>query len=197
MRDFYAGDDRDEYMEVLARIPSFPMLRAEVPIAKISRITGKPVPLRKDCVDEFFSPADRSIDTDKLQLDLADESREDLLELLKNLDDNFAVTLLKLIDAKGISEVECYKKACVSKQTWYKIMNEKGYKPSRNTAIAFAIALELSLDETNALLSTVGFTWSRSSKADIIIEFFIGSGIYDIMQINDALFEFDQPLLSV
>ncbi len=118
-------------------------------------------------------------------------------ELLIKMDDNFSVTLLKLIDAKGLTEVECYKKANVSKQTWYKIMNEKDYKPSKNTVIAFAIALELSLEETRRLLATVGFTLSRSNKFDIIIEYFITHEQYEIFLINEALFKFNQPCLGV
>ncbi len=73
------------------------------------------------------------------------EKEVSLKDMLDDMDDNFAVTLFKLIDFKGITDVECYKKANVSKQTWYKIMNEKNYKPSKNTVISFAIALELSL----------------------------------------------------
>lgn len=120
-----------------------------------------------------------------------------LIDMLDDIDDNFAVTLLKLIDLKGITDVECYKKANVSKQTWYKIMNEKHYKPSKNTIICFAIALELSLAETNHLLSTVGFTLSKSNKFDIIIEYFLQSGQYDIFTINETLFKFDQVCLGV
>jgi len=121
----------------------------------------------------------------------------DLLELLANVDDTFAVTLLKLIDVKGMTEVECYKKANVSKQTWYKIMNEKNYKPSKNTVISFAIALKLSLEETKHLLSTVGFALSKSSKFDIIIEYFLVNKEYDIFIINETLFKFDQVCLGV
>jgi predicted transcriptional regulator len=117
--------------------------------------------------------------------------------MLANLDDSFAVTLLKLIDIKGIKDVECYKRANVSRQTWYKILNEKDYKPSKNTVIAFAIALKLSYSETQKLLATVGFTLSKSSKFDLIIEYFLQNGVYDIMQINETLFEFDQPCLGV
>lgn len=125
------------------------------------------------------------------------EERQLLLDMLEKMDESFTVTLLKLIDLKGITDVECYKKANVSKQTWYKIMNEKDYKPSKNTVISFAIALELSLDETKRLLSTVGFTLSRSSKFDIIIEYFITNGVYDIFTINETLFAFDQVCLGV
>ena len=120
-----------------------------------------------------------------------------LLDMLENMDDTFAVTLLKLIDLKGISDVECYKKANVSKQTWYKIMNEKDYKPSKNTVLCFAIALELSLEETRHLLSTVGFTLSKSSKFDIIIEYFLLREEYNIFTINETLFKFDQVCLGV
>ena len=120
-----------------------------------------------------------------------------LVEMLANIDDTFAVTLLKLIDHKKMSEVKCYKMANVSKQTWYKIMNERDYKPSKNTVIAFAIALKLTLEETRRLLATVGFTLSKSSKFDIIIEYFLTIGEYDIFKINQTLFEFDQVCLGV
>ena len=120
-----------------------------------------------------------------------------LIDMLADIDDNFAVTLLKLIDIRGITDVECYKKANVSKQTWYKIMNEKDYKPSKNTVISFAIALELSLKETKHLLSTVGFALSKSSKFDIIIEYFLLNEEYNIFTINETLFKFDQPCLGV
>ena len=120
-----------------------------------------------------------------------------LENMLSKMDDTFAVTLLKLIDVKGITDVECYKKANVSKQTWYKIMNEKNYKPSKNTVIAFAIALELTLEETKHLLSTVGFTLSKSNKFDIIIEYFLINEEYNIFTINETLFKFDQVCLGV
>ena len=122
---------------------------------------------------------------------------DDLTYLLSHVDDTFAVTLLKLIDAKNMTDVECYKKANVSKQTWYKIMNEKAYKPSKNTVLCFAIALELSLEETEHLLSTVGFALSKSSKFDIIIKYFLVHGEYNIFTINQTLFEFDEVCLGV
>ncbi len=119
-----------------------------------------------------------------------------LEDMLANMDDSFAVTLLKLIDAKGKGDVECYKRANVSKQTWYKIMNDGNYRPSKSTVLAFAIALELSLAETRQLLATVGFALSRSSKTDIIIEYFIMNESYDIFLINETLFAFDLPCLG-
>ena len=117
--------------------------------------------------------------------------------MLSHLDDTFAVTLLKLIDAKGMQDTECYKKANVSRQTWYKIINERDYKPSKNTVLCFAIALKLTLEETKKLLATVGFALSRSSKFDVIIEYFLINKIYDIFLINETLFDFDQVCLGV
>lgn len=129
----------------------------------------------------------------KQSLDINDS----LKDMLSKMDEPFSVTLLKLIDAKGISEVECYKKANVSKQTWYKILNEKDYKPSKNTVIAFAIALQLTLDETQTLLATVGFALSHSIIFDVIIEYFILKGEYNIFTINETLFKLDQTCLGV
>jgi predicted transcriptional regulator len=112
------------------------------------------------------------------------------------LDESFSVKLLKLIDAKGMEDVACYKKANVSKQTWYKIQNEKNYRPGKTTVLSFAIALELTLAETEALLATAGYALSRSSKFDVIIAYFLINGNYDIYEIDQTLFQFDQPTLG-
>lgn len=117
-------------------------------------------------------------------------------ESIDKIEDSFAVTLLKLIDSKGMKDVDCYKKANVSRQTWYKILNAKNYKPSKNTAISFAIALKLTFEETQNLLETLGFTLSKSSKFDVIIEYFIKNGCDDIMKINETLFKFGEPCLA-
>ena len=121
---------------------------------------------------------------------------QSLEDWLKHQDDTFAVTLLKLIDKKHITEVQCYKRANVSKKTFWKINNDPKYKPSKPTVLAFAIALELSLPETEDLLRTVGFSLSHSSTFDMIIEFYIRKGIYDIYEINAALYQFDQMCLG-
>ncbi len=119
-----------------------------------------------------------------------------LSDWIKKQDDSFAVMLLKLIDKKGMSDVECYKKANVSKGTFWKINNDAKYKPSKATVLAFAIALELSLEETEQLLRTVGMSLSHSNLFDLIIEFYITNGNYDIFEINSALYQYDQVCLG-
>ena len=119
-----------------------------------------------------------------------------LREYMKQMDRGFREMLFDLIDASGMTDVECYKKANVDKRTFSKIKSNKDYKPSKQTVIAFAISLQLDMDATQELLATAGFTLSRSKTFDQIIRYFILNGKYDIFEINEALFEFDQTLLG-
>ena len=120
-----------------------------------------------------------------------------LHEYMKSMDKSFAYKLFDLIDERGMTDVECYKKANVDKKTFSKIKcNPQTYKPSKQTAVAFAIALKLNLEETQDLLASAGLTLSRSFTFDKIIRYFIQKGVYNIFEINEALFEFDQVLLG-
>ena len=119
-----------------------------------------------------------------------------LKDLVKEVDAGFSETLLKLIRDRGKKDSEVYSRANVSRQHFSKIRSNPGYRPTKPTAIAFAIALELDLDETRDLIGRAGYALTNSSKFDVIVRYFIERGNYDLFEINAALFEFDQSLLG-
>ena len=119
-----------------------------------------------------------------------------LEDLLGNLDETFSEMVLRLITEKGYTDAQVYKRANLDRKLFSKIRSNADYNPKKNTVLALAVGLRLSLDEAIDLLQRAGYSFSPSSKSDIIIRYFLERGDYDVDLINETLFCFEQPLLG-
>ena len=117
-------------------------------------------------------------------------------KILKKTDKGFSETLLDLIDERGMTDAQCYKKANIDRKLFSKIRSNPAYQPSKPTVLAFAVALELSLPETKRLLNKAGFSLTRSNELDVILEYCITHRFYNIYDINLVLFQYNMPLLG-
>lgn len=160
----------------------------------------------KEPVPDTPAPSERKLYTSALEAphgpsfeDVLSKARDthDLDQLVDHPAETFQQRLLKLIDESGLSDPEVYKKANISKKVFSTIRSNIDYHPSKQTAVAFAIALKLNLSDAQDLLGRSGYTLSNSSKFDIIIGFCLQNGIYDIMEVNEVLFDHNQPTLGV
>lgn len=125
-----------------------------------------------------------------------DISGMSLDELVESAEDTFRQRLFKLIDESGMDDVTVYKKANIDRKLFSRIRCKEDYKPKKKTAVAFAIALELDMPAMLDLLSRAEIAFSPGNKFDLIITYFITNKIYDIFEINAALFKYGQPILG-
>lgn len=151
--------------------------------------TGRPGDGRVASID------DESCKTDK-GVHYSQKPTITLEEKLKMLDESFSQMLLRKIDESGMTDAECYKKANIDRKLFNKIKNDPNYRPSKPTVLAFAVALSMNIYDARDFLARAGFAFSGASKFDIIIEYFITIGVYDIFEINMVLFKHDQCLLG-
>ena len=149
-----------------------------------------------DYIDKNYEDISEKCIAAEMLCPCAPRATMSLEDMLKQADAGFTERLLELIDKTGKKDSEVYKKANISKQHFSKIRNNPDYKPTKPTAIALALALELDLEDTKDLLERAGYALTNSSKFDLVIRYFIEQGNYDLIEINMALYEFDQPLLG-
>ncbi len=184
---------REKTGHVLAKMKNF-IAPVEAELEENEELTD--IPAEKTCL--FREQEEAQAPSDKFYAEPKMRSVDPRLfeQLIAQHEESFSESLLRMIDERGMSDPQVYKRANLDRKLFSKIRIQKDYRPSKTTALALAIALELNLDELKVLIGRAGYALTHASKLDIIVEYFIGQGIYDLFQINEVLFAFDQPLLG-
>ena len=199
IRDFLAGHDMDVYLVIFDRV-AFAVseeLLGAVESYIDENYAAAHTPRRRELLEAEYRAMSDAMKAPPFAGTAPTAASKGLDDLIGELDEPFNTALLRLIDAKGKTDAEVYKRANIDRKLFSKIRTGKGYVPRKRTILALAIALELTLPETDDLLERAGYALSHSQKFDVIVEYFIVSGKYDIFEINEVLFRYDQPLLGV
>ena len=158
---------------------------------------------KKKATKKRDAEEDAEFDVESMQKTKATDSMSSTLatnrnieSLMGQMDETFSQRLLRLIDERGMTDSEAYNKAYVDRRHFSKIRKDVNYTPNKKTVLAFAIALELSIDEAKDLLNSAGFAFSRSSKTDIIVAYFLQNKIYDMFEINEILDAYGRPIFE-
>ena len=190
LTDSYTEETQKVMADLLSMTEASPkfLLRVDMPEAAAKpaapKKEAKAVPKQKKSADDYEMPAPSPAPTGTPD------------KMVVRLDEPFSATLFRIIDAKGKTDVEVYKRANLDRKLFSKIRTGKGYMPSKKTVAALAVSLELTFPEARDLMGRAGFAFSSSVVFDVIIEYFIKRRKYDVFEINNVLFEYDQPLLG-
>ena len=198
IRDFLASHDMDVYLVIFDRV-AFAVseeLLGAVESYIDENYAAAHTPRRRELLEAEYRAMNDAVKTPPFAGAAPTAASKGLDDLIDELDEPFNTALLRLIDTKGKTDAEVYKRANIDRKLFSKIRTGKGYMPGKRTILALAIALELTLPETDDLLERAGYALSHSQKFDVIVEYFIVSGKYDIFEINEVLFKYDQPLLG-
>lgn len=198
IRDFLAGHDMDVYLVIFDRV-AFAVseeLLGAVESYIDENYAAAHTPRRRELLEAEYRAMRDAVKAPPFAGTAPTAASKGLDDLIGELDEPFNTALLRLIDTKGKTDAEVYKRANIDRKLFSKIRTGKGYVPRKRTILALAIALELTLPETDDLLEKAGYALSHSQKFDVIVEYFIVSRKYDIFEINEVLFRYDQPLLG-